>query len=159
MNRSRIVRWQRPVWTAGCGIVVVLLWVLWVRSYWQYDNVHARVYKNWSAVVICLDGCAMLRLTDHTQTSALPSAQPRFQRQSGSTSTLGMGVVPWQASWRSKPIAGDGITLPFWFSVVAGTLTALPWLPWPRWQFSLRTLLIAMTFLSALLGFIAWSMT
>lgn len=41
MNRPRLTRWLRITWTALFGIAAVLLCVLWVRSYWVGDRVHA----------------------------------------------------------------------------------------------------------------------
>jgi hypothetical protein len=46
-------------------------------------------------------------------------------------------------------------TVPTWFLVV-GTLAVSP-LPWRRFRFSLRTLLIATTVVAALLGFMVWA--
>jgi hypothetical protein len=46
------------------------------------------------------------------------------------------------------------IYFPYWFSILlVTTLAALPWL---RWRFSLRTLLIATTLVAVVLGLIVW---
>jgi hypothetical protein len=47
------------------------------------------------------------------------------------------------------------ITLPYW--LLAVTISALGLLPWLPWRFSLRTLLIGMTVLAALLGAAVWA--
>jgi hypothetical protein len=45
--------------------------------------------------------------------------------------------------------------IPHWFIIaVAGLLAALPWL---RWRFSLRTLLIGMTVVAVVLGLVIWA--
>jgi hypothetical protein len=52
-------------------------------------------------------------------------------------------------------LGGFELVLPHWFVVgIVATLTSIPWL---RWQFSLRTLLIATTLVAALLGLIAYA--
>jgi hypothetical protein len=48
------------------------------------------------------------------------------------------------------------LVIPHWLMlVVFGGFASLPWL---HWQFSLRTLLIAMTVVAALLGLLVWAM-
>ena len=49
---------------------------------------------------------------------------------------------------------GDSACLPLW-PIVALTATLAP-APWPRWRFSLRTLLIATTLVAVVLGVIVW---
>jgi hypothetical protein len=47
-----------------------------------------------------------------------------------------------------------GVLVPHWFLLVlAGTFAALPWL---RWRFTLRTLLIATTLVAVVLGLAVW---
>jgi hypothetical protein len=50
---------------------------------------------------------------------------------------------------------GNAVSIPYW--PIALTSAILATLPWLRWQFSLRTLLIAMTILAAVLGLIVWA--
>jgi hypothetical protein len=54
-----------------------------------------------------------------------------------------------------RPLAWHrGITLPHWCLIlIASALAAVPWL---RWRFSLRTLLIATTLIAVVLGIIVW---
>jgi hypothetical protein len=64
----------------------------------------------------------------------------------------------------AKPMLGFGrihglrlpplLFAPYWFPVlISGVLAAVPWI---RWRFSLRTLLIATTIIAVVLGLIVW---
>jgi hypothetical protein len=50
---------------------------------------------------------------------------------------------------------GGGIALPYWLLVI--TFAATTTLPWLRWRFSLRTLLIATTLVAIVLGLVVWN--
>jgi len=55
------------------------------------------------------------------------------------------------------PNAGGGITIPLSQPIfVSAMILALAWLPWQRWKFGLRTLLIATTLVAIVLGLIVW---
>jgi hypothetical protein len=45
--------------------------------------------------------------------------------------------------------------VPFWLLVLTCGLISV--IPWPRWHFSLRTLLIATTLVAAGLGLLVWA--
>jgi hypothetical protein len=69
----------------------------------------------------------------------------------------GSTVDVWGAA--TTMLDGAGPIIPDWFLVlVLGTGAAAPWIPWLRWRFSLRTLLIATTLVAVVLGTIVWSM-
>jgi hypothetical protein len=62
---------------------------------------------------------------------------------------------PWIIAKHSYPTGAVeyDLILPHWFlAVAAGTLAALPWI---RWRFSLRTLLIATTLIAVVLAAVA----
>jgi hypothetical protein len=49
------------------------------------------------------------------------------------------------------------IFIPYWFPVlILAAMAAFPWIRWSK-RFSLRTLLIAMTVVAALLGAVVWA--
>jgi hypothetical protein len=61
-------------------------------------------------------------------------------------------TAPWATSKAVK-----SYRLRLWFcAAVAFTLAAVPWLPHPKYRFSLRNLLIIMTLVALLLGIIIW---
>jgi hypothetical protein len=47
------------------------------------------------------------------------------------------------------------LSLPYWFVIAMSA--ALATVPWLRWRFTLRTLLIATTLVAVMLGLIVWS--
>ncbi len=79
---------------------------------------------------------------------------------SGSGTTLTASDLFWNSVHRIDGLRtlksnGSGISIPDGcLLLVAGAFAALPWL---RWRFSLRTLLIAMTLVAAVLGLIVWA--
>jgi hypothetical protein len=152
MNRPRLVRVLRITWTALCGIAAVLPVVLWVRSLFFSDIVSGPLPR----------GCGV----------SFESSSSRLDIQ------LYYWHVPWGAqTYRLKELIAQrveippleglgfvlyprknycGLTLPFWFLVsVAMGATVILWVPSFK-QFSLRTLLIAMTLVGVGLGIIAW---
>jgi hypothetical protein len=48
--------------------------------------------------------------------------------------------------------------VPYWFLVILSAfITAVTgWLPWKRWRFSVRTLIVATTLVAVVLGLIVW---
>jgi hypothetical protein len=69
-------------------------------------------------------------------------------------------IPNWHQGWnpngltgRSRSSGATGIVVPYWFVLVI--VSGLAYLPWLRWRFSLRTLLIAITLVAILLGLIA----
>jgi hypothetical protein len=129
--------------SAVCGIVCLLLVVLWVRSYWWADTLKGGVYR---PVVLFLHSSngriALLRVANSN-----PSWRALSDRPSAQSSGL-HGAPMWQ--YGKKPNGEWYVVVPQWFPVlVTGTLVAAPWL---RWRFSLRTLLIATTLVAVGLG-------
>ena len=133
----------RIAWSVGWGLLTVLLCVLWVRSYWWWDVADLGT----PGVVHSLRGCIRYRLNDERN--------PQVVMSSVNLSDLEKAGVPLRLpSWygfefRRGPKYFQ-FALPNWLLILAATgLSAAPWI---RWQFSLRTLLIAMTLLAVGLG-------
>ncbi len=128
----RFLRYLRIAFSATCGIACVLLIVLWVRSYWWMDS-----------------------------TGYLTSVQGKLFVQeyliinspTGSAFRGPCGITSLPTGWGFVPIDG-GVTLPIWSLVVPMAILAA--VPWIRWRFSLRTLLIATTLVAVVLGLIVW---
>jgi hypothetical protein len=147
----------RIAWSVGWGLAAVLLIVLWVRSYWRADT--AVVVVSQSKVIGFGSGLGSLAasLSDRVpgyfnQTWYIfcdtigSSGDFRPQSLSGNRKSFGFGITK-QRSFTS-------IYAPCWFFVlVVGVLSSLPWLPWSK-RFSLRTLLIATTLVAVGLGLI-----
>src|SRR6187200_553284 len=118
----------RIAWSVGCGLAAVLLIVLWVRSYWLYDLVFFPGPHN----IASMKGWLAL---DEKLIVVEPPIITRFGYDLGKLklSSISGNLTP----------GGVGRYCPHWLLIVViGQLAALPWL---RWRFTLRTLLIATT--------------
>jgi hypothetical protein len=129
----------RIVWSVAWGLVCVLLIALWVRSYWWEDTIS---YKKLG--VLSNRGTLYFGRDDVLATSAWSMASD-------------------PATYKSELPQGIGwVNDPFWFFIysphyiIVVMSAAIAVLPWLRWRFSLRTLLIAMTLVAVVLGLIVW---
>jgi hypothetical protein len=146
----------RIAWSVGCGVLCLLLVVLWLRSYWRVDKVWRPTATNNGWMIWMFNGRVLSR---------------------GGLGFGGKNELQWSLSRpadeapgdRSKPVFGFSFgpryySMPIWFmALISGLLTTAPSLntlakriPWPR-RFSLRTLLIATTLIAIILGIIAVS--
>jgi hypothetical protein len=138
-------------------VVAVLLVALWVRSYSWTDAVYIHSAYNSSLKVASLDGQFLIRLTGAP--GSLWSLKSSRNSGSGSAAYVdeenGMKRVR-QGQWFTLMWANTDPTLfaPQWFPIAL--LTMLAFVPWLRWRFSLRTLLIATTLVAVALGLIVW---
>jgi hypothetical protein len=133
----------RIAWSVAWGIVAVLLIALWVRSYWVYDVAFFPGSHNFASMKgwLTMDE-KLIAVGD------VPNIT-RFRHDWG-------GLVLLSISGNLTP-AGVGRYCPHWvLLVVIGQLAGLSWLPWWSNRFSLRTLLIATTFVAVGLGLIVW---
>jgi hypothetical protein len=141
----------RIVFSAFCGVVCVLLIVLWVRSY-RFDkatmlhgekvqrllNSQNRSFTAWSklgAIHLCI--------------SRPPILGTAWETHYAAGRLLGFGLLVDGKSF--------ALRIPYWFTV-AGTCSVaiFPWTRFFSWKFSLRTLLIATTLVAVVLGLIMW---
>jgi hypothetical protein len=185
-------RYLRIAFSAVCGVVCLLLVVLWVRSATTFDRLRGTTSRRTMAIVVSYEG----RLSVvHADMGYVPWTWPT--RDSGpvlsnnitlevfgdgagfdsrdtdlmwpNRTTMGFGAIygssypnipNWHTGWhvtgltgRSYSSGGTGIIAPHWFPlVIALSFVGVPWI---RWRFSLRTLLIATTLVAVGLGLIA----
>jgi hypothetical protein len=126
----------RIAWSVGCGILCLLLIILWVRSYSHSDELTG-TFGNHLGFVI------------QSEQGQMRYGKPWDEKPSWNfdSSPLGDDYPP------SFPPMG-GFDWPLWLAVLlTGTLIVIPWL---RWRFTLRTLLIATTLVAVVLGLIVW---
>jgi hypothetical protein len=140
----------RIAWSVMWSLLAVLLVVLWVRSYWQAG---------------CFGCQSRPSFFIHSQRGQLTymSGLPErvrlgFLRDSTFFDATRVSPPP---VWGFGAATSGGIIsllfLPYWPVVLlASTLAVLGVLPWLRWRFSLRTVLIAMTLVALVLGAIVW---
>jgi 4-amino-4-deoxy-L-arabinose transferase-like glycosyltransferase len=160
----------RIAWSVGWGLVVVLLTVLWVRSYWWYEYAFKPIDFRRAISFSSQQGQTSIRVAtfrldsyfrqnDGTMKQIHPS-----EWQFGSGPSLA-GVGNRGFSFRLHPHLS--IKAPHWFCVLISIALAIPGVPAvvgalasfrrSRWRFSLRTLLIATTLLAVVLGLAVWA--
>jgi hypothetical protein len=141
----------RIAWSVVWGIAAVLFVVLWVRSYWRVDGLTARDA-----------GRELVLFVEHGDFGASYDGLPKWSRldlrwDSGSANP-GFHMPGLAGFYYGAHPAGNRYTLlllPLWFVALVAAIIGM--LPWRRFRFTLRTLLLAMTAIAALLGLVAWS--
>ena len=140
----------RIAWSVGCGIACVLVIALWVRSYWWTDAIYCPVLLTQIRIVASHDGniCSFA-----IPTATIPSKLSSRGAITRSRFTSYMSPI-------EKLILYTGyrkrtrIDVSHWLlCVLSVTLAAVPWI---RWRFTTRTLLIATTLVAGVLGLIVW---
>lgn len=140
----------RVAWSVTWGVMAVLLCLLWVRSYWRTDR------------ITCLESF----VGSHIESSVGYASFIRFHYD------LALLGADYDWSFSSSPVEvnddeaqpaftfefedGIWVSVPFVLPVsLLAAIAATPWLPLKR--FSLRSLLIAMTFVALGMGLIIYA--
>jgi hypothetical protein len=140
MNGRRL----RLLVSGVCGVLCLLVTLLWVRSYWRADTLFITVGRDNTGIE-----------------SRHGRLLPFFQQHGGSgdrwrvnTSTIEEEVVHYvhaPFSARNDWPSYAWVCVPHWFvAVLMGMFSATPWLRWRR--FNIRTLLFATTVFAILMG-------
>jgi hypothetical protein len=137
----------RIAFSATCLLACVLLIVLWVRSYWHRQFIFS-VNKSALYTGVGSDS-GIVQFSRQTLTNEEYSGSRSWSYNSVSNRLLYGDTFRWSTSK-----AGLLVRAPHWSLILlsAGFAT----LPWLRWQFTLRTLLIATTLVGVVLGIIVW---
>jgi hypothetical protein len=149
------LRYLRITWTVTCGIACLLLCVLWVRSYWGCDDLMVPGIKIQTLQVKSFRG----RLTWHL---FVDPQLHKLDLQVGPT----VDDFDWTdydnyiGNWRWITVGGrtsESLVLPHWvFAALPAVFATVPWI---RWRFTLRTLLIATTLVAVVLGLVVYFST
>jgi len=144
----------RIAWSVGWGIACLLLIALWVRSYWRYDVFSVRINEHGQLVTslkgeLTWDGAASLAKDSEVFHWSAYRVEGVTTAESPPTMRPFLGFRWTMVGQSPLPI------IPYWFPVFV--LAALAAIPWFRWRFSLRTLLIAITLVAVGLGVIVWA--
>jgi hypothetical protein len=132
----------RIAFSAVCGVLCLLLSLLWVRSYSWADDIR------WSRYCTVLGSNSGRLYLYKTKLLVLLAPEPGVLKYSRYTA-----YEPWWITDSTSRFAGDyAICVPTWCAVAVAA--AVAGVPWVTWRFSLRTLLLAMTVLALVLGFI-----
>jgi Na+/glutamate symporter len=138
----------RIAWSVACGVVAMLLCVLWVRSYWWADVVNIDVPTPFAVQFLSALG--------HSSAAIYESEQGWDWVRVNAELDPAMKDVAQQDCFGFKVRDGDWIILaPHWFLILlAGSIAVIPWL---LYRFTLRTLLIATTLVAVVLGLIVYA--
>jgi hypothetical protein len=163
-NRERIEhRNLRIAFSAVCGILCLLVLMLWVRSYWWGDVVYVRPAPT-------PDFVGLYSIRGQVTLDALygPGRHPnasiawywgrtwrRQQDYQHATVREPLNSVLGFSSYSDNEY--QTLSVPHWsLLLLFASLVATPWIHW-SYRFSLRTLLIATTIVAALLGAVVWA--
>ncbi len=140
----------RIAWSVACGIVCLLLIVLWVRSYWWADYIDIPVTTNKTTILALVPGGVGIQ----------HRVNPKMLWP---TTPWKLVTRPPQDDWKVHSRLGffyehnsqrTTIECAYLVMLVGIAATgAASWLPWPK-RFSLRTLLVATTVVAVVLGLI-----
>jgi hypothetical protein len=138
----------RIAWSVLWVIATVLLSLLWIRSYWWWDAVGIDYGPTLASSI---EGWAYL---DGTMNGDTRSDAFQSHQFFGRLGVIAIGVSP-PPGMRRVPIDGTWVlAIPIYIPILAtAALAATPAMK----RFSLRHLLISMTFVAIVLGLGAWS--
>jgi hypothetical protein len=148
---SSYLRYPRIAFSAMCGVVCLLLIVLWVRSYWQWD---ALQYGGLSESI------------DVGSQNGFLFVGKIYQKDKGRW-WFGSDPAEFPADLKSQlsvywndadgELLGPSVTIPLWLIVLC--FVGLGIAPWTLRRYSLRTLLVLTTGIAALLGILVYFST
>jgi hypothetical protein len=144
----------RIVISAVSLLLCLLLIVLWVRSYTHPEFLKCRFGIAPQFDVISTPGNVYINLSDSYRIDGI------IEKEELSEEALEVlddsGMVGWGLNLSQDYV---NISAPYWFLVGVTAITAtIAALPWIKWRFSLRTLLIVMTLFALFFGAVAWSL-
>ena len=146
----------RIAWSVACGILCLLLIVLWVRSVNTFEGAQGTILPQTNP-----DGTrSATHLTIHSFDNVLSviwatdRTRTRFPPWCSWSRTDQLYRESWKLTYgyHDGNLGGIQYQAPYWLLVaVASALASLQWVPIPK-RFSLRTSLIATTLLAVILG-------
>jgi hypothetical protein len=140
----------RIAWSVVCGVACLLLIGLWVRSYWYSEGF------NWF-----FSTTKYVHVSSDVGQLFLGVGDVSFEPPSYFRGEAGLYADEHELIRMPTLLAGQNqwgfqLGIPYWLLLLGtATLAALRWI---AWRFSLRTLLIGMTLLAALLGLVAYDL-
>jgi hypothetical protein len=154
MPAHKAFRYLRIAFSATCGILCLLLIVLWIRSYWWQDTV---IYASSATTGLAIQSwhgtCRQMNYVGALDPYATPAPL------GWSRNSLYIGMPP-EISFETSPfyklpsgffrIGMSYWQVPHWFLFLLSA--AFAGVPWIFHRFSLRTLLIAVTLVAVVLG-------
>lgn len=128
------------------GLLTVALCVLWVRSFWRMDQLFLATTR--PAFIVSNNGNIICKVAaSQYRWGAVPSFPWDYKTTTSSGYVL-------DGFWRSDAIETELSLSHLAMAIFPATIACLPWV---RWKFSLRTLLIATTLVAVVLGLAVWA--
>jgi len=142
----------RIAWSVACGLLCLLIIILWVRSFWKFDGyiLQTRTARGGAS---SLRGSILLQWDDFSKP---PLRTLGLWSYPADTASLGKNIrEPYYWFYFMNAPIGITLTVPMWcpLAISIASVTA----PWLRWRFSLRTLLIVMTGTAIGLGLLVYA--
>jgi hypothetical protein len=142
----------RIAWSVVWGIICLLLFLFWERSLWSVDQIVGQISSHGFIGIIIEPGACGIEISSETNVTpwtviSMP-ADRYFQ-------ILKDFDDRHSRIWGYFHFKHETFVLPFWFLILASMIVGT--VPWLRWRYSLRTLLIATTLLAMLLGLAVWA--
>ena len=138
----------RIAFSAACGVLCLLLIVLWVRSFWYADDI-AR-FQNGNMYLI-ESAWGSLRPVFSNKEAPVNQWYFSSERVTDNGNPFAHATFGWDA--KDFPTYFMAY-VPHWLvALLFATAAAAPWMHWSK-RFSLRTLLIAVTVVAVLLGLV-----
>jgi hypothetical protein len=154
-QKRSVFRCLRIAFSAGCGVLCLMLIALWVRSYWWTDTLIGPFPVGYDFNLASIQGQFGLAVSPHGMIDRMqllsevyePPTKGRLFAHPASNPDFGF-------SFGTQSL-GFIVVAPAWFMMlICGIIAIAPWLPW---RFSLRTVLIATTVIAVGLGLIVWT--
>jgi hypothetical protein len=141
---SNVLLNPRVAFSAVCGIACLLLVVLWVRTRFTCDHIFGPLTSTWDVIIASRQGGISFRLVRYSLPDwTWDELSPEAFAHKIYPGILGLGLY-------LSPTKDDFVLrLPYWIFIV--TTVAVATIPWIKWRFSLRTLLIATTLVAVVL--------
>jgi hypothetical protein len=151
MSRPRILQLLRIAFSVVCGIVCLLIIVLWVRTKYAIDAIDGPLSNSVKFCVMSRHGGIGLLLggsnSEWSYRKYPADEWVRSQIDIDIGYKTALGFVQY-----AKGSSVFRIRVPYWPLVsLSAVFAAIPWL---RWRYSLRTLLIATTLVAILMGLV-----
>ena len=140
-------RYLRIAFSATCAIACVLLVAMWVRSRYAYDGIYGPLPGSGFVIMSRSGGLGVGLHCEKWAGGWSLFARPPWKVNLPYRTAL--GFVEYM-----KDSEMYRLRLPYWCLILISVAFAA--VPWLRWRFSLRTLLIAITAIAVVLELVVW---
>jgi hypothetical protein len=146
----------RIAFSVVCGIVCLLLIVLWVRRFSRDDDCRITLPATHAFTIHSMRGLVLVQVYKSNPEDGWHWTTTMLGHDPEGWSNFDSNVRAWH--WVPMGGSPQPFAIPHWFLIVLSTALAVtPWVHWSK-QFSLRTLLVATTLVAVVLGAVVYSL-